>query len=151
MRGVATTTSPIRLSDVGRKVHIIRVIARLNVGGPAFHTVLLTSDLDPVRYRTTLVVGEVGEGEGDMAYFASERGVRPLVLPELGRAIRPTDDLRALWKLYRLMRRERPSIVHTHTAKAGTLGRLAAVAARVPVRIHTFHGHVFSGYFSPAR
>jgi glycosyltransferase involved in cell wall biosynthesis len=129
----------------------MRIIARLNVGGPTIHTVLLSARLDPSRYRTTLVVGEPGEGEGDMSYLASDRGVRPVTVRELGRAIRPTDDLVALWRLYRLMRRERPHVVHTHTAKAGTLGRIAAFAAGVPVRVHTFHGHVFSGYFSPAK
>jgi glycosyltransferase involved in cell wall biosynthesis len=134
-----------------RRLRVMRIIARLNVGGPAIHTVLLTARLDPERYRTTLVVGEPGEGEGDMAYLASERGVHPITIGELGRAIRPTDDLVAFWKLFRLMRSERPHVVHTHTAKAGTLGRLAAVAARVPVRVHTFHGHVFAGYFSPAK
>jgi len=132
-------------------LRVMRVIARLNVGGPAIHTVLLTAKLDPSKYRTTLVVGEPGEGEGDMGYLATDRGVQPYSVAELGRAIRPTDDLVALWKLYRLMRRERPHVVHTHTAKAGTLGRIAAFAARVPVRVHTFHGHVFSGYFSPAK
>jgi glycosyltransferase involved in cell wall biosynthesis len=134
-----------------RRLRVMRIIARLNVGGPAIHTVLLTARLDPEKYRTTLVVGEPGEGEGDMSYLASERGVSPVTIGELGRAIRPTDDLVAFWKLFRLMRRERPHVVHTHTAKAGTLGRLAAVAARVPVRVHTFHGHVFSGYFSPTK
>jgi glycosyltransferase involved in cell wall biosynthesis len=113
--------------------------------------VLLSAGLDPGRYRTTLVAGAPGAGEADMGYLAAERGVEPVGIPELGRAIRPANDLVAFWKLYRLMRRERPHVVHTHTAKAGTLGRLAALAARVPVRVHTFHGHVFSGYFGPAR
>jgi glycosyltransferase involved in cell wall biosynthesis len=139
------------MSDAAGRVRVVRVIARLNIGGPATHTILLSASLDPKRYRTTLVVGAPGSGEGDMAYLAVARGVQSVVVPELGRAIRPTDDLIALWRLYRLMRRERPHIVHTHTAKAGTLGRLAALAARVPVRVHTFHGHVFSGYFGPAK
>ena len=80
--------------------------------------------------------------------MAHARGVDPVVIPELGRAIHPARDLTALIKLVRLFRALRPDIVHTHTAKAGTLGRLAARLARVPVKIHTFHGHVLEGYFS---
>lgn len=83
-----------------------------------------------------------------MAYLARECGVTPLLVPELGREVSLRSDLIALWKLYRICRRERPDIVHTHMAKAGTLGRIAALLARVPVRIHTFHGHVFHSYFS---
>ena len=70
-------------------------------------------------------------------------------MPTLGRSIRPTDDLRALAELTAEMRRFRPHIVHTHTAKAGTLGRVAAIVARVPGRVHTFHGHLLKGYFPP--
>jgi glycosyltransferase involved in cell wall biosynthesis len=80
--------------------------------------------------------------------MAHARGVDPVVIPELGRAIHPARDLTALIKLVRLFRALRPDIVHTHTAKAGTLGRLAARFAKVPVKIHTFHGHVLEGYFS---
>ncbi|MBX6387216.1 MAG: glycosyltransferase, partial [Microbispora sp.] len=83
-----------------------------------------------------------GGGEGG-------RGVDVVDIPELGRAIRPWDDLMALAKLVRLLRRARPAIVHTHTAKAGVLGRIAAILAGVPIRVHTFHGHVFHGYFGP--
>src|SRR2546426_12205814 len=82
-----------------------------------------------------------------MSGFARERGVAFLSIPELGRTLHPLNDVVALWKLWRLCRTARPHIVHTHTAKAGTLGRLAAWLAGVPVRVHTFHGHVFRGYF----
>jgi glycosyltransferase involved in cell wall biosynthesis len=128
---------------------IVRIIARLNIGGPAIHTVLTTAGLEPMGFETTLVTGQPGPTEGDMSYFAYEHGVDPMVIEELGRAISPFDDLRAFARLVAFLRRERPDIVHTHTAKAGTLGRLAAIIARVPVRVHTFHGHVFDGYFSP--
>jgi glycosyltransferase involved in cell wall biosynthesis len=84
-----------------------------------------------------------------MEYYATERGVEVTRIPELSREISLMGDLRTLLALYRLFRRERPAVVHTHTAKAGTLGRLAAILAGVPVRIHTFHGHVLGGgYFS---
>lgn len=127
-----------------------RVIARLNIGGPALHVVNLSQGLDRTGvFRTRLIAGRVTEDEGDMGYYARERGVEVMELPALSRLVNPVSDLRTLWSLYRLFRRERPDIVHTHTAKAGTLGRLAAFFARVPVRIHTFHGHVLGGgYFS---
>ncbi len=130
---------------------ILRIIARLNVGGPAIHVSLLSAGLNHGRYHTTLVAGSIGEHEGDMSYLAASYGVQPVFLPELGREIGWKNDVRALKQLMRLMRREKPDIVHTHTAKAGTLGRLAAMAAGVPVKVHTFHGHVFHSYFSPRK
>lgn len=134
------------MSRAGRKV--IRVIARLNVGGPAQNTIHLTAGLAEV-YPSLLVAGQVSEGEAEMSDLARARGVAVHTIAELGREIRPWDDLVAFFRLYRLFRRERPAVVHTHTAKAGTVGRLAALAAGVPVRVHTFHGHVFEGYFGP--
>lgn len=133
-----------------RLIH--RVIARLNIGGPAMHVVHLARAFDDGRWRTRLVTGRVAESEGDMAYYAEERGVALTLLPAMSREIRPLDDLRTLVALFRLFRRERPDIVHTHTAKAGTLGRLAALLAGVPVRVHTYHGHVLGGdYFGPLK
>ena len=133
-----------------RPIRVARVIARLNIGGPAQHVTLLTAGLDRARFVTTLITGVVGGREGDFTEAARARGVEPVVIPELGRAIRPTRDLVALYKLVRLFRHLRPDIVHTHTAKAGALGRVAARMAGVPVTVHTFHGHVLEGYFSPA-
>ena len=132
-------------------IKIVRIIARLNIGGPALHTVLLTEGLNNERFHSILVTGVIGQGEGDMLYLARQRGVNPIIIPELGREISWRDDLIALWRVYRLLRRERPHIVHTHTAKAGTLGRVAAILAGVRIRIHTFHGHVFHSYFSPLK
>jgi glycosyltransferase involved in cell wall biosynthesis len=132
-----------------RPLRIARVITRLNVGGPAWHAILLTAGLDPGRFSTTLIAGSVGPEEGDFAGVARARGVEPVVIPELVRPIRPHRDLMALRKLVRCFRRLRPDIVHTHMAKAGALGRLAARLARVPRLVHTFHGHVLDGYFSP--
>lgn len=130
---------------------IVRIIARLNVGGPAIHVLLLSARLRARGYETILVKGTEAPTEGDMLDFARDLDVRPVVLPQLGREIRWWDDVVAFWKLLALIRRERPDIVHTHTAKAGLLGRLAAWLAGVPLIVHTFHGHVFHGYFSPAR
>jgi glycosyltransferase involved in cell wall biosynthesis len=131
-------------------VRILRVFSRLNIGGPSLHVIHLCSGLVDFGFETRLVVGKTAPNEGDFLDFALARGVDLRVLPELGRAVRPLNDLRALLRLYRLIRLERPSIVHTHTAKAGALGRIAARLARVPVVVvHTYHGHVLSDYFNP--
>jgi glycosyltransferase involved in cell wall biosynthesis len=128
---------------------IARVIARLNVGGPAIQAILMTDAFRQKGYRTLLLAGEVPEGEGSMEYLARERNIAPIRIGTLSRRISWHKDLATLWQLIRILRRERPLVLHTHTAKAGTLGRLAALATGVPVRVHTFHGHVFRGYFSP--
>jgi glycosyltransferase involved in cell wall biosynthesis len=129
-------------------MRIARIIGRLNVGGPARHAISLTAGLDPARFVTTLITGVAERDEGDLSAEARARGVEPVVVPELGPRIRPGRDLVALGKLVRLLRTLRPDLVHTHTAKAGALGRVAARLAGVPTVIHTFHGHVLEGYFS---
>lgn len=129
------------------KIKIMRIIARLNIGGPAIHTVLLTEGLDKTRYESLLVCGTVDEKEEDMHYFADKKGVKPLIIAELGREISLTGDIIAFLKLITLIKKEKPFIIHTHTAKAGTLGRFAAELLGVPVKVHTFHGHIFDGYF----
>jgi len=131
-----------------KQIKIVRIIARLNVGGPAIHTILLTGGLNDSRFNSILVSGSVDAGEKDMAYLAEERGVKPVIIPELSRKIDLGRDLAAFIKIFRLLKRERPDIVHTHTAKAGALGRTAAILAGIPVRIHTFHGHIFENYFN---
>ena len=129
------------------KIRVLRIFSRLNIGGPSIHVVLLTAGLDRERYQTTLVVGREGDREGSFLDLAESKNVAPIVVPTLGRSIRPIRDLCSFIVLCRLMMRERPHVVHTHTAKAGALGRLAAFVTGVPVVIHTFHGSVFSGYF----
>jgi glycosyltransferase involved in cell wall biosynthesis len=130
---------------------IVRIIARLNVGGPAIHVVLLTHEFRKRGHESLLVVGPVPETEGNMEYYASKWNVPLVRVSELVRPLSLKNDWVAFWKIFRLLRRERPDIVHTHTAKAGTLGRAAAILAGTPVILHTFHGNVFDGYFSPAR
>ena len=129
------------------EIKILRIIARLNVGGPAIHTILLSHELDKLGYKTILVKGSEGQTEGNMMDLAGSKGVKPIVIPELGREIGLKNDLVAFYKLYKLIRQEKPDIVHTHTAKAGTLGRIAAWLGGVPIIMHTFHGHVLTGYF----
>lgn len=132
-------------------VRVLRLFSRLNIGGPSLHVILLSQGLRPLGYETRLVVGRESPREGNMLALAAERGVACETMAGLGREIAPLSDLVALFGLARLMRGFRPAIVHTHTAKAGLLGRLAARAARVPTVVHTFHGHVLRGYFSPPR
>jgi glycosyltransferase involved in cell wall biosynthesis len=136
----------------GERITVMRIIDRLNIGGPAIHAVVTSRGLDRSRFRTVLVIGSIEASEGDMAYLLEGVPVDKVVsIPSLGREMRPLRDLRTAWQLYRLMRQERPQIVHTHKAKAGALGRLVAFLCRVPVRIHTFHGHVLRGYFGAAK
>ena len=137
--------------DGPERIRVMRIISRMNIGGPAVHVVLLNAGLDPQKYDCLLVTGSEGVSEGSLRDLAESRHLRLVVIPQLGREISPRSDFLTLLKLYRLMRRERPHIVHTHTAKAGFVGRIAARLAGVPVVLHTFHGHVFHGYFSPAK
>lgn len=130
-------------------IRIVRIFSRLNIGGPSRHVILLTAGLNNDEFQTTLIVGREGPSEGNMHADAVTHGVHPLIIPELRREIRPLDDLVALWKLYRTIGRLKPHIVHTHASKAGALGRVAARAARVPILVHTFHGHTFHSYFHP--
>ena len=133
-------------------VLIHRVIARMNIGGPAMHVVHLTKGLSTGYFKTRLIAGEVEDTEGDMRYYAEERGVEIVHVRQMARSLRPWQDFRTFLTLYRMFRREKPWIVHTHTAKAGAVGRLAAWFARVPIRIHTYHGHVLGAdYFSGSR
>jgi glycosyltransferase involved in cell wall biosynthesis len=138
-----------------RRLRVVRIIARLNIGGPARHVALLQRHLAGRGYDSTLVTGVPAAGEGELApEEAAGAPIDRIVVPELGRSLRAVDDLVAFVRIYRLLRRLEPDIVHTHTAKAGALGRVAAWwynATRRPSRravvVHTFHGHVLQGYF----
>ena len=144
-------------SDPNRQppVHVARVITRLNIGGPSIQAARLTTALDAHGYTTRLFHGRLGDGEGDMSYLLAP-GADAVFVPTLCRPLSPLDDVRTLWRLYRELRAWQPAIVHTHMAKAGLLGRLAAAAynatrgsaPRAHV-VHTYHGHVLDGYFSP--
>jgi glycosyltransferase involved in cell wall biosynthesis len=130
-----------------KRIRVMRVMTRMNVGGPALQASELMRGLDTERFDQRLYCGFVGPGEADYVDLcAPDVGVHRV--PTLGRSMRSTDDGRSLVRLTTAMREFRPHIVHTHMAKAGALGRMAAVLARVPVRVHTFHGHLLHGYFS---
>jgi len=136
----------------GPPIRVLRVIARLNMGGPALHVTYLARGLASRGYETTLIAGDVARGEESMAFVADRAGVEVVRLPGLSRELSPIRDAVAAWHVARIIRRVRPDIVHTHTAKAGAVGRVAALLAgtRRPVVVHTFHGHVLRGYFGRA-
>lgn len=133
------------------RLRVLRIVTRLNVGGPAQHTVLLTTGLDEHRFESLLIAGGAAASEGDMLdlrpELESSLGGRFVRIPHLRRSIGPLNDLIALRQLWRLVGEFRPHVVHTHLAKAGTLGRLVAWARGVPVVVHTFHGTTFAGHF----
>jgi len=129
------------------RIRVLRIIARMNVGGPALQVVGLTRGLNPDRFETRLLVGAVASDEAD--YLALRAPDLPVtVVPGLGRSVHVGGDATAFIHIMRHIRDFRPHIVHTHTAKAGALGRTAARLLRVPHIVHTFHGHLLHGYFS---
>jgi glycosyltransferase involved in cell wall biosynthesis len=130
---------------------IIRIQSRIVIGGPALHTICLSDKLNPELFETTLVGGAGDEDERSMIMEAQRRNITCIEIPELGRDIHFYDDLISFFKVFQIIRRIKPDIVHTHTAKAGAIGRLAAFFASVPFIYHTFHGHVFTGYFNPVK
>ena len=136
-----------------KKIKILRIIARLNIGGPAVHSILLTRYLINDRFDSILIAGMIGKSEGDMMYLAEANNIKPVLIKELGREISWNDDIIAFLKILRIVFKERPDIIHTHTAKAGTLGRTAGIiyntiSSHKAYLVHTFHGHIFNSYFS---
>jgi glycosyltransferase involved in cell wall biosynthesis len=135
-------------------IRVLRVIARLNMGGPAIHVANLAAGLETRGYHTTLVAGTLARGEDSMAFVAERLGVSIVSVPEMAREVAPLLDVQSARRLASIIREQRPHILHTHTAKAGAIARAAAVlagTARPPIVVHTFHGHVLKGYFGAAQ
>lgn len=130
------------------EIRILRIITRMNVGGPARQVTTLMRGLDSGEFSQRLLIGELDAGEVDYLHLRAP-DVYGRMVSGLGRSPRLMSDLGALARLVRHMREFEPHVVHTHTAKAGVLGRLAARVARVPATVHTFHGHLLHGYFGP--
>lgn len=141
------------------RLKIVHVLTRLDKGGSAEDTMVLVLGLADAGRDLVLIKGLSAESTmspeeqravDEWLGTAAAKGVRVIELPSLVRRISPGQDLIAFWQLFQFFRRERPQIVHTHTSKAGIVGRLAAFLAGVKIIVHTPHGHVFHGYFSPA-
>lgn len=132
-----------------KKIKILRIVTRMSVSGVPLHCTNLAKQLDKERYEHLIIHGSLSDSEGDMSYLIADEP--NVVIPELIRELSFKHDIKAFFKIVKLIREYKPDIVHTHTAKAGMLGRLAAKLCGVPIIIHTFHGNVFRGYFSPLK
>jgi glycosyltransferase involved in cell wall biosynthesis len=139
-----------------RKIKVLRVISRMNIGGPSIHVSLLLKGLDPQQFESKLVTGSLSDSEGDMSYLLdiSDRSV--IRIPELRREIDPIRDVVSLRKLLKILVKEKPDIVHSHTSKAGLIARLAvkiynAIYLKKIKIVHTFHGNILHGYFGVAQ
>lgn len=126
---------------------ILRIINRLNLGGPTYNAAYLTKYLAP-EFETMLIAGMKEDSEESSEFIVKQMGIEPIYIPEMKRSINPAQDYKAYKRIKSIIKEFKPDIVHTHAAKAGTIGRLAAKACNVPVIVHTFHGHVFHSYFN---
>ncbi len=131
----------------GRPIKVLRIIARMNVGGPAVQVSGLMRGLNPIDFEHRLLTGHCNTDEAD--YLIETAAAIPVTrIDGLGRSIKPIADLTALIAIVKVIREFKPDIIHTHTAKAGVLGRIASIISLHPsIRVHTFHGHLLHGYF----
>jgi len=133
---------------------IVRIITRLNVGGPSKHVSWLSNGLNKKGWKNVIVCGKVEKYENDMSEFVEQFNLKKIEIDSLKRSISFKDDLKSIFEIYKILKIEKPLIVHTHMAKAGLVGRLAVKLYNLTHKnkiktIHTFHGHTFHGYFSP--
>ncbi|MCX6198389.1 MAG: glycosyltransferase [Bacteroidetes bacterium] len=129
---------------------VLRIINRLNLGGPTYNAAYLTKYLAP-EFETLLVSGMKDEAEESSEFIVNNLDLHPVYMPEMYRELNPFRDYKSYYKLRKLIEEFKPDIVHTHAAKAGAVGRLAAAHSGVPVIVHTFHGHVFHSYFGKTK
>lgn len=127
---------------------VLRILNRLIIGGPLLNAAYLTRYM-PAEFETLLAVGEKEDHEKEADFFTRQLGIQPLYIPDMGRSVHLRKDYRAYRRIKEIIRDFKPDIVHTHAAKPGAVGRLAAIHMKVPVIVHTFHGHVFHSYFHP--
>lgn len=132
---------------MSQPIRILRIINRFNLGGPTYNVSYLTKYLTP-EYETLLIGGEKDESEADSDFIVKSLGLEPRIIHGMKRSINPFNDYKAYKEIRRIIREFKPDIVHTHASKAGALGRYAAIKEKVPVIVHTFHGHIFHSYFS---
>jgi glycosyltransferase involved in cell wall biosynthesis len=129
---------------------VLRIINRLNLGGPTFNAAYLTKYLAP-DFDTLLVSGMKDAAEESSEFIVKNLDLHPVYMPEMYRELNPFRDYKSYYKLRKIIDEFKPDIVHTHAAKAGAVGRLAAIHSGVPVILHTFHGHVFHSYFGSVK
>lgn len=129
---------------------ILRIINRLNLGGPTYNAAYLTKYLED-EFETLLVAGMKDDSEASSEFIVENLGLKPKYIENMYREISPKNDWKAYCDIKKIIEEFKPDIVHTHAAKSGTLGRLAAINCGVPVILHTFHGHVFHSYFNPIK
>ncbi len=129
---------------------VLRIINRLNIGGPTYNAAYLSKYLSD-DFETLLVAGEKDETEDSSQFILHELGLKPIIIPEMKREINLKNDRIAYQKIKEIIADFKPDIVHTHASKAGAIGRLAAYKMKVPVILHTFHGHVFHSYFGKVK
>ncbi|MBT5132319.1 MAG: glycosyltransferase [Flavobacteriales bacterium] len=135
------------MSSTKEKIRVLRIINRFNLGGPTFNVAYLSKYLDD-RFETLLVGGIKDESEASSEFITDSLGLKPKTISEMKRSISLSADWRSYKEINQIIKDFKPHIVHTHAAKSGTLGRLAAIKNDVPVILHTFHGHVFHSYFN---
>ncbi|MDA3893828.1 MAG: glycosyltransferase [Salinivirgaceae bacterium] len=129
---------------------VLRIINRFNLGGPTYNAAYLTKYMSS-DFQTLLVGGVKDEAEGSSEYIVRNLGIEPVIIPEMRRSLNPANDLITYRKISKIIKKFKPDIVHTHASKAGTVGRLAAIRNKVPIIVHTFHGHVFHSYFGSSK
>ncbi len=129
---------------------VLRIINRLNLGGPTYNAAYLSKYLEP-EFDTLLVSGMKDDAEESSEFIVKNLDLHPVYIPEMYRELHPFRDYKSYYKLRKLIEEFKPDIVHTHAAKAGAVGRLAASHSGVKVIIHTFHGHIFHSYFNPVK
>jgi glycosyltransferase involved in cell wall biosynthesis len=131
-------------------IKVLRIINRFNLGGPTYNATYLSAYL-PGEFETVLCGGEHEEHEGDSLFIPEGAGLKPVIIKSLRRSVSFSDDRKAMKEIRQLIREFKPDIVHTHASKAGAIGRMVAYREKVPVIVHTFHGHVFHSYFGPLK
>lgn len=133
------------------KIRVLRIINRLVIGGPAYNVSYLTKYLEP-EFETILLSGPKEESEVDSDFIPRQMGIEPLYVKDMNKSLtKPWKDIKAYKEIKKIIQDFKPHIVHTHASKSGFIGRLVALDCKVPIILHTFHGHYFHSYFHPIK
>src|SRR5829696_9137375 len=126
---------------------VLRILNRMAIGGPVLNATYLTKYLSP-EFETLLVVGEKENHEKSASFIARDLGIDVVTIPQMKRPIHLPNDFKSYQAMRKLIKKFQPDVVHSHAAKPGVIGRLAASAENIPAIVHTFHGHTFNSYFN---